>query len=85
MQLTDSIAEKEKIIRSIQQFFEEQMDEEIGDLKAQLILEFFAKELAPLAYNKGIRDAETFLGNSIEDLKATCFIEPFKYRNKRKI
>ena len=35
--------------------------------------DYLVKEIGPLAYNCGVRDAEKFLRRRLEDLPATCF------------
>ncbi len=60
-------------IPAVQQFIEEELDLEIGELKARFLVEFFAKEIGPHAYNQGVDDAEAYFRSKLEDLKGTCF------------
>lgn len=60
-------------IPAVQQFIEEELEIEIGELKARLLIEFFAKEIGPHAYNRGVDDAESYFRAKLEDLKGTCF------------
>lgn len=60
--------EKEPMIAEIKGFFLEQRDEEIGDLGALLLLDFFADKLAPFFYNRGIIAAKAMLAQKLEDL-----------------
>jgi uncharacterized protein (DUF2164 family) len=83
MQSNLSKHEKSNAIRSIQRFFEEEIESDIGELQATLLLEFFSKELAPLAYNRGIDDAKHFLQAKAEDLVASCYEKPFSYWAKK--
>jgi len=55
------------------------MDENIGDLKALLLLEFFRKELGPSIYNTAISDAQTRLQDQINDLDVSCYEPEFNY------
>lgn len=57
-----------EIITAIRAHFQEHHDDEIGDLKAGLLLDFFLKTLGPPVYNEGIRDAQTYLRDKVEDL-----------------
>src|SRR5208282_1055842 len=53
--------ESEKyLIGSIKRFFAESMDDDIGDLKASLVLDFFVSEMGPSIYNQAIADAQTY-------------------------
>lgn len=51
-------AEKQQILREIQQFVWEQTGEEIGVIATQVYFDFFQKKLAAHYYNKGIEDAK---------------------------
>lgn len=62
-------------IPSVQTFIEDELGQEIGELKARFLVEFFMKELGPIAYNQGVEDAETFFRSKLEDLKGCCFAE----------
>ena len=48
------------LIGSIKRFFAEDLDEQIGDLKAGLVLDFFVTEIGPSVYNQAIADAQTY-------------------------
>lgn len=60
--------EREKMIASIKEYFYEEREEEIGDLAASIMLDFFIKELAPYIYNKGIEDCYKFLTDKLGDM-----------------
>lgn len=65
--------EKRKdLIKSIQTYFAKERDEDLGDLAAALILDFFVDKLAPAYYNQGIEDAYKFLSDRIEDIWGLC-------------
>lgn len=60
--------QKEDMIGSIKGFFEKERDEEIGDLAAILMLDFFIEELAPMFYNIGVEDSHAFLAAKLDDI-----------------
>ncbi|UII54461.1 DUF2164 domain-containing protein [Cytobacillus spongiae] len=60
--------QKEQMTEAIKEFFWNSRDEEIGDLAAILVLDFFMSELAPLFYNKGVADSHQFISEKLEDL-----------------
>ena len=74
---------KSDLIASIKRYFDEQLDTEIGDLKATLLLEFCLKEIGPTIYNKAISDAETFLQDKVADLDNTCWEPELSYWKDR--
>ena len=49
---------EKRLVASIKRFFEEEMDEPIGDLKALRVLDFCLREIAPSVYNQAIADAQ---------------------------
>ncbi len=72
------------IIPSIKKFVLEEWDEEIGTLKAKLLLDYFIKEIGPYAYNKGVSDAESFFRSKLEDLQGSCHEYELTYWDERK-
>jgi uncharacterized protein (DUF2164 family) len=74
-----SKAAKKQSIESIKQFFEEKLDEEIGDLKASLFLDFCLEEICPSVYNRAIIDARAFMEDKLSDLEDTCYESEFGY------
>lgn len=59
---------KRQMIDEIKQYFRDERGEDIGDLAALLMLEFFADKLAPQFYNYGIQDAHEFMAQRLEDV-----------------
>jgi uncharacterized protein (DUF2164 family) len=66
-------------IASIKRYFAEELDQDIGELKAGLILEFFLKEIAPTVYNGAIADAQTYLRDRLADLEGVCSAPEFAF------
>lgn len=56
------------LLRSIQEFFLTEREEEISEFQAAKFLEFITVQIAPHIYNQAIKDAHALLSNSIEDL-----------------
>ncbi|MGE5423363.1 MAG: DUF2164 domain-containing protein [Ignavibacteriales bacterium] len=56
------------MIDLIKTYFQKERDEDLGDLAAAMILDFFMKELAPEFYNLGVSDAYKYMNDKIEDL-----------------
>ncbi|EDU37518.1 hypothetical protein CLOSPO_03687 [Clostridium sporogenes ATCC 15579] len=59
---------KKVMIDSIKEYFYNEREEELGDLAAGMILDFFLEELAPEIYNKGVYDAYEYSLERIEDV-----------------
>lgn len=73
IQLSDE--RRDYLLREIQTHFREQHGEEIGQLKAMLLLDFFIKKLGPPVYNQAIQDARGFVQDKLVDLEGD-FYEP---------
>ena len=67
------------LIASIKRYFAENLDEDIGDLKASLLLEFCIKEIGATVYNQAISDAETFFGGKVAELENSLWEPEFGY------
>lgn len=74
---------QEYLLGSIRRFFLEELDSDIGDLKAGLVLDFFVNEVAPSVYNQAIADAQSTLEQSVADLSGVRFEPEFDYWKKR--
>jgi len=72
---------QKQLIASIKRYFEEYMEDEIGDLKADLLLDYFLKEIGPMVYNQAIADAAAFFRERAADLDASCYEVEFGYWN----
>ncbi len=64
---------------SLKRYVAENLDEEIGDLKAGLLMDFVMKEIAPSIYNRAIADAQTYFQARVADLEGVCYEEEFTY------
>jgi uncharacterized protein (DUF2164 family) len=60
--------QKLEIIASIQDYFQTERSEVIGDLAAENLLDFMLKELAPYAYNQAISDARRVIEQKMSSL-----------------
>ena len=56
------------MISAIQTYFSKERDDDLGDLAASLILDFFMEKLAPEVYNQGVYDSYQYMTDRIEDL-----------------
>lgn len=57
---------RKQLLGDIQAFFDAKLDDDIGELKAQLVLDFFLKELAPEVYNQAVGDAQTWMQERLQ-------------------
>ena len=64
---------------SIQRYVAEHLDEDIGDLKAGLLLDYCLKEIGPAVYNQAIADAQAYFTGRVADLEGVCHEDEFTY------
>lgn len=65
--------EKELIARKIQLYFSEELEQEIGQFDAEFLLDFFAQEIGPFFYNRGLYDAQAALENQLESFSEAIY------------
>lgn len=69
-------------IASIQKYFEQNMEETIGNITAGGLLGFFLEEIGPTIYNKGVADAQERLQARVAELDIEVHEEEFQYWRK---
>ena len=50
--------ERAALIRNIQGYFRDELDQELGQFPAGFLLDFFTEEIGPHYYNRGLLDAQ---------------------------
>jgi uncharacterized protein (DUF2164 family) len=70
---------EQRLTASIKRYFAENLDEEIGELKASLLLGFCLEEIGPSIYNQAIADAQSYLRDKVADLDGSCYEPEFQY------
>lgn len=73
---------RKQAIAALRQYFAANLDEEIGDLKAGLLLDFILSELGPSVYNQAVADARAFFEERTSDLAAICYRDEFPTSRK---
>ena len=72
-QIEFSREEKEAISRKLQLYFREELDQEIGQFDAEFLLDFFAEEIGPYFYNRGLYDAQAVLESRLENISEAIY------------
>ena len=68
-----------QLLASIKRYVAENLDQDIGDLKAGMLLDYVLKEIAPTVYNQAITDAQAYFQGRVADLDGVCFEKEFGY------
>jgi len=74
---------REHLLGSIRRFFAEELEEDIGDLKARIVLDYFIREVGPSVYNQAIADAQESLERAVSDLAGARYEPEFDYWKQR--
>ncbi|MBN2739100.1 MAG: DUF2164 domain-containing protein [Spirochaetales bacterium] len=61
--------QKKRIIHLLQEYFYTEWDLDIGDLKAELLIDFFTEKLGREFYNLGVANCRGFFQKKMEDLE----------------
>ena len=77
VKLTDET--QKRLVASIGRFFDEELDDPIGELKALRVLDFCLRELAPSVYNQAIADAQAYFADRVADLSGSAYEAEFDY------
>lgn len=69
-------------IASIERYFQETMEEKIGNIAASALLGFFLEEVGPLVYNQAVADVQNNLQPRIMELDIEVHEDEFTYWRK---
>ncbi len=59
---------RKMLVEDIKKFYWEEREEHIGDLPAEILLDYILHNIGPHIYNQAINDAYTFMSEKVEDL-----------------
>ena len=68
--LTLDAAQEQAAQQTIKRFLEDRFELELGSFEAQEVLDLFAREIAPLYYNKAILDVQSYLKERFESIES---------------
>ncbi|MDH2433825.1 DUF2164 domain-containing protein [Pokkaliibacter sp. MBI-7] len=60
--------EQDVLVRKIKLYFREELQQDIGQFDAQFLLTFFAEEIGPFFYNRGLYDAQALIAERMENI-----------------
>ena len=68
MPITITAEARQQLLASIKRYVFENLEQDLGDLKAGLLLDYVLKEVGPTIYNKAIEDAQAYFQARTMDL-----------------
>ena len=73
---------RQMVVASIQRYFQENMDDPIGNITAGALLSFFLEEIGPVVYNKAVSDAQQQLQSRVKELDLEVYEDEIQYWSK---
>ena len=73
---------RKEAVASIERYFQENMEDKIGNIAAAALLRFFLDEIAPLVYNKAVADVQERLQARVMELDIEFHEDEFQYWRK---
>lgn len=71
--ITFSREETRAIVGDIQDYFREELDQSIGAIPAEMLMQFFAEKMGAYFYNRGLYDAQALVRKKIDDVSDEIF------------
>ena len=72
-EITFSTAQKNAIVDQIQQYFEKELDQELGQFDAEFLLDFFSDKIGGYYYNQGLNDARSILDDKLDTITESFY------------
>ena len=69
-------------VASIERYFEQNMEEKIGNIAASGLLGFFLEEIGPAIYNQAVADVQERLQQRVAELDIEVHEDEFQYWRK---
>lgn len=73
---------RQQAVSSIERYFQENMEERIGNIAAGALLGFFLEEIGPLVYNQAVAEVQERLQARIAEIDIEIHEDPFTYWQK---
>ena len=67
-------ARRAQLIEELQAHFKQNFDEQLSEVRAAQILEFFLGSLGPQVYNQAVQDARAFFQQKLDDLDGEVYL-----------
>lgn len=68
-----SSEETKAVVGEIQDYFREELDQDIGSIPAEMLMQFFAERMGAYFYNRGVYDAQALIRERIDALTDDIF------------
>lgn len=75
---------KEEMIARLQSYYESERSETIGNLEAELLIDYILSEFGPILYNQAISDVRTFMSKKAEQIEDELYAMEVSTRTGRR-
>ncbi len=75
---------EEALLISLQRYFQTELEQPLGTLPGQHLLQFIVEEIGPSIYNQAVLDAQHHMQAKVSDLNIDCYAEEQPYWLKKK-
>lgn len=83
MPITLSKEARSEAVKSIERYFDEHMEERIGNIAAGALLNYFLEEIGPAVYNQAVADVQERLQARVSELDIEAHEDEFTYWQKQ--
>lgn len=66
-------------VQSIERYFDEELQQRIGNIQAGALLNFFLQEIGPSVYNAAVADAQERMLGRVQELDIDCHEDEFGF------
>lgn len=70
-------------VASLERYFEQELDQRIGNIAAGALLSFFVEEVGPLIYNRAVQQVQERLLERVQELDIEFNEDEFAYWRRR--
>lgn len=65
--------QRTQIVHGLQEYFQDEMEVEVGQFDVEFLLDHLIKTLGPVFYNQGLADAKTVIDKRLLDITDELF------------
>lgn len=76
-------AVRQQAVSSIERYFEQELEQRIGNIAAGALLGFFLEEIAPLVYNQAVAHVQERLAQRVAEVDLEIHEDEFQYWRRR--
>ena len=84
MSIELSKEDRAQAVASVERYFQENMNERIGNIAAAALLNFFVDEIGPSIYNKAVAEVQERLLSRVSEIDIEVHEDEFGYWQKHK-